>query len=198
MTGTPQSLASPGWAYVNGSMVGQGANLSGVNLSNANLTDVNLTNANLTNANLSGTNLSGVVSSGIQGSPQLPGAYYICNGFLEGPNVSFVGANLTSCDFGGSAGYGRNFSGVSFVGVNLQSVHFDSAYMPNTYFDASTNLNGAYLENATLTSAVLSDHDLTLLGNLYNANLTGATLINDSIQGSSSLSSNVNLSLIHI
>jgi uncharacterized protein YjbI with pentapeptide repeats len=201
MSGTPQTPNYPGngWAYVNGYMVGKGANLSGVNLSNANLYDVNFTNTNLSGTSLIGANTSGAVSSGIQGSPQsLSNGYFICNGYLVGPSVSFVGANLSGsgCDFGGPPGNGRNFSAVTFVGCNLQSVHFDNAYMPNEYFDASTNLNGAFFEGATLTSAVFSDHDLTQLGNLYGANLTSATLINVGLQGSSSLSARVNFTQV--
>ena len=198
MSGTPQPIASPGWAYANGYMIGQGANLSGANLSNINLSDVNLTNANLTNTNLTNDNFSGVVSGAITGSPQLSNPYFMQNGFLVGSNVAFVGSNMSGMDFGGPAGNGRNLSGVTFVGNNISGVHFDNAYMPNAFFDASTYMDGAFFEGATLNSAVLSNHDLTRLGNLYGALLQNATLINDSIQGSSNLSANVNFSNVLI
>jgi uncharacterized protein YjbI with pentapeptide repeats len=68
ITGTPIALPSD-WVFVNGHLVGPGANLIGANLSNASLNRANLIGANLSNASLNradlrSTNITGADLTG--------------------------------------------------------------------------------------------------------------------------------------
>ena len=59
-----------------------GADLSGANLTSANLTEGDLTGADLTGADLTNTNLLRVISGNITGTPTLPSAYQMINGYI--------------------------------------------------------------------------------------------------------------------
>lgn len=62
--GTP--LLPAGWRFINGYIVGRGADLAGANLNGANLTGVDLSAANLTDAQLVGANFSGASLNGAE------------------------------------------------------------------------------------------------------------------------------------
>lgn len=72
----------PGWAFLDGYLVGAGANLDGADLAHA-----DLANLDLTNTDLRGATLTGVKSGGIIGIPLLPSPWIISGGYLVGPDA---------------------------------------------------------------------------------------------------------------
>ncbi len=178
ITGSPSALP-PNWSIDGGFLIGPGANLQrmqvqGLSLAGADLAGANLVGAPLSGDNLSGADLSGAdladalvqdddlsganlvdadlteVESGTDtGSPALPSAWALSDGYLIGPGANLSGANLT---------------GVSLSGANLTATHFSFASL------GSTDLSGAQLDGADLTGADLTGANLT------GASVTGATL----------------------
>jgi len=126
-----------------------GIDLSGVDLSGANLSNAILTNTNIhpTTTNLTNTILTGVVSGGITGinistpSTTLPTNFRIRGGFIVGPGVSLINADVTGVDLSNVTLTGANLTGATLTGANL----------------TSATLTGATLTGANLTSAVLTN-----------------------------------------
>ena len=78
---------SSAYSVINGYIVGPGVDL----------TDADLTGADLANFDLTGAILSNIASGSITGSPTLPAAYSIIDGYIIGPDVNLNGADLKWC-----------------------------------------------------------------------------------------------------
>ena len=81
------------------------------------MTGFNLSGANLSSADLSGTTLTDVASGSISGSPTLPAAYGMFNGYIVGPGVDLTNANLTGADLTGFDLTGTNLSDATLTDV---------------------------------------------------------------------------------
>ena len=155
------------YTMINGYIVGQGVDLTNADLTNAVLTGVDLTDAILTN----------IASGSIIGSPPLPAAYSIINGYIVGPDVNLNGAELNGADL----------TSTSLTGVKSGSITglptLSSAYtMINGYIIGP----GVDLTDANLTGSTLTGFDLTDVV-LTGASLNGVT--SGSIIGTPLLSS---------
>ena len=200
----------------------EGANLTGANLTGANLSDTLLTGANLTNANLKNAqlykatlsnatltgatmpHLSYVTSGGIVGVPAVwqDPRYQIRGGYLVGPSVWLVGADLSNLDLSNLVIDESSFKGANLSGTNLAGANLDRVYsggitgvpsaLPNGYqviggyligpkvrLDSQMfpglNLSGLNLSGVNLTSANMERANLSG-SNLSGANLSGANL----------------------
>ena len=178
-----------------GYIVGPGVNLSGANLSNAGLAGVDLTGVDLSGANLSGTTLTGVTSGSITGTPTLPAAYGMFNGYIVGPGVDLTDVDLTDADLTGFNLSGANLSSADLSGTTLTDVASGSISgsptLPAAYgmFNGYIVGPGVDLTNANLTGADLTGFNLSG-ANLSSANLSSATLTDvasGSISGSPTL-----------
>lgn len=191
---TPVTPLRKGQAFVNGYVVGAGANLRGAKLQGANLARMDLTGADLTNANLTGADLSGAkmastiisgtvftaatlrrVQSGlVTGTATMPQDWLLIGGYLVGPGADLTGAYLDGADF----------TGAKMTDVLLKSAHLANsdlhgvagATLRGLTLD-STDLAGANLSGLNLSGASLKSVDLSA-ANLTGANLTNAVLIN--------------------
>jgi len=137
-----------------------GADLTGAKLIRANLTGTKLIGANftgvdLTGANLTGTDLTKIKSGKIKGKPQkLPDYYVLRIGYMIGPNVNLIGADLT----------GANLTGVYLDNADLTDADLTGADLTDI------DLTGVDLTGAKLIGANFTGVDLT------GANLTGTDL----------------------
>ena len=171
ITGTPANLPYyPNGQYVlgGGYLAGPGADLAGadlagVNLSgaslvaNANLSDADLTGANLTSAalgadlsgtKLAGANLTDIDSQGDTGTPaSLPQHWAYINGYLLGPTVEAIYANLSGGDLAD-----LDLAGAQFNYANLASANLSGADLAGTYL-WFTNLTGASVAGANFAGA---------------------------------------------
>ena len=154
----------------------RGANLTNTNLTNANLINTNLIDTNLTNTNLTNVNLKSIKSGNItfdKGKPpKLPTNYKLINGYIIGPDVTLIGANLTN----------MNLTNMNLKGIKFDKISFDKGKPPKL----PTNLKlinryiigpGVNLSGVDLTNMNLRGIDLT------NANLEGAVLTNANLRG---------------
>jgi hypothetical protein len=172
-----QPILSPGWALVNGYLVGPGVNLANVNLSGANLTGVNFAGTNLSGANLTNATLDYVSSRGIIGVPQLSFPFGVYNGYLLGPKISLIGADLSNSTMKYWQLQGATFVNTNFAGTNMEGIQAQ-----NAYFDSSTNLTNVNLYGSNLSGANMSWHDYTSV-NLSSANCTGANFTSTTLNG---------------
>jgi uncharacterized protein YjbI with pentapeptide repeats len=140
----------PGWANVNGFLVGPGADLSGSNLSfgrfgRANLTGANLRGTNLTGAFLNHTRLVGSLTGRIivRGTPPLlPRGWQLFRGYLLGPGavvtggpfqnsmlptISLAYAQLRGTDLQNADLAHADLVHASLIGVNLQHANLSRA-----------------------------------------------------------------------
>ena len=187
-----------------GFLIGAGVSLAGADLSavdmsgivltstdftGANLTNAILRNATLTTANLSGATITGILTGNIVGltTAILPSDSYVARGgggsvgWIVGPNVKLVGANLsgtdlteltiTGCDISGA-----NFSGATITGLRSGGLLYGAAgaTMPN----ASTSVRGASGNGYIVGPGV------SLVGaNLAGIDLSGANFAAADING---------------
>lgn len=140
-------ILPPNWDMVDGYLVGPGANLTGAQFTDANLFDVDLANTQLT-----GADLTSVVSGLVIGTPILPRAWRLINGYLVGPDANLNGAVLIGADLSHV-----DLTGAQMIGAQLAQANL-----------AGTDLAGAELANADLTSANLTEADMA------GANFSGA------------------------
>jgi uncharacterized protein YjbI with pentapeptide repeats len=193
-----------------GFLIGAGVSLSGADLSavdmsgivltstdftGANLTNAIMRNATLTTANLSGANITGILTGHIVGltTATLPSASYVARGgggsvgWIVGPNVKLVGANLsntdltdttiTGCDISGA-----NFSGATITGMRSGGLLYGGGGTPATANvtlpNASTSVRGASGNGYIVGPGV------SLVGaNLAGIDLSGATFTSADIDG---------------
>jgi uncharacterized protein YjbI with pentapeptide repeats len=156
LVGPPSALPT-GWSYVDGFLIGNGADLSGEDLRTFTVRNWSLTGVNLSNANLSGQDLHGLDLSMGQ-AVNLAGAN-LSGANLAGASLRFVniqggtnfaGADLTGADLWGFVLWHGDLSGADLTGANL------------TYGDIRyTSLANATITNATIDSVALLYDDLT-------------------------------------
>ena len=180
-----------------------GVSLVGADISGCNLTSAILTNADISGANLRGTTLTGIITGGIISNPTgpgvtfttLPSGYIIRAGFIVGPSVNLVGANLSNQDISGQSLVGTNLTGANFLGATFTRVvsgaitGADTASLPNGYVARNgyilgpyvllrgittgltgVNLSGVPLTGADLSGSVFTNSDFT------NVDISGANL----------------------
>jgi uncharacterized protein YjbI with pentapeptide repeats len=159
-----------------------GADLSGIDLSGVNFTDAILTNAKVGSAKLADSTLKGVRTGGLSGKPtSIPASLTLNGGFLLGPNVSLVGANLskmkiTGVNLDGVVAVGATLTGLVSSGITgtmtldggrgLINGHLVG---PGVDISKVTDLNGQDFSNVDLTGANVTNTDLGAV------TLTGAT-----------------------
>jgi uncharacterized protein YjbI with pentapeptide repeats len=145
------------WNMVNGYLVGPGANLTG-----AQFTDANLFDADLANARLTGADLTSAISGSVTGTPILPRAWRLINGYLVGPDANLNGAALIGADLSHV-----DLSGAQMIGTQLAHANL-----------AGADLIGTQLANADLTSANLTEADMA--GANFNGALTAHAITDSS------------------
>jgi uncharacterized protein YjbI with pentapeptide repeats len=190
-----------------GFLIGAGVSLAGADLSavdmsglvltstdfvGANLTNANLRNATLTTANLSGATVTGLLTGSITGltTATLPSAAYVARGgggsvgWIVGPGVRLVGANLSSTDLTDVSITGCDISGANFSGANITRLRSGglvyggaSAATANiTLPNAATSVRGAsgagYLVGPLVSLADANFNAIDLSG----ATFTGADI----------------------
>jgi uncharacterized protein YjbI with pentapeptide repeats len=171
VTGTPANLPYyPNGQYVlgGGYLAGPGADLANANLGGINLSGAYLTaNANLSGADLDGTNLSdGALSANISGTElaganltdiasygdtgtpaSLPANWAYVGGYLLGPTVVAVYANLSSANLSD-----LDLAKAQFNYANLTSANLNGADLSGTYLWYA-NLTGATAVGTNFTGA---------------------------------------------
>lgn len=163
------SQTSPNYIVYNNYLVGPDVDLSNSDLTNLELTNLNLSNVLLNNANLSGVNGQMTIAP-LENN--LPTNYFIRNGYILGPNVKLVGADLTDVDLSGINLTGVDMSEATMNGVKGQFKEPPSTYPTNynqiyNYFVGPyVNLSGVDFSNANFEGF-----------NLTNANMTNTTLV---------------------
>jgi uncharacterized protein YjbI with pentapeptide repeats len=181
-----------------------GADLSGVDMSGivltstdftgANLTNAVLRNATLTTANLSGATITGILTGNMIGltTATLPSDSYVARGgggsvgWIVGPSVKLVGANLsgtdltdlviTGCDISGA-----NFASATITGLRSGGLLHGAAGSPGTATmpNAATSVRGSAVGNGMIVGPGVS-----LVGaNLDGVDLSGATFTGADING---------------
>ena len=171
IVGTPASLPD-GWKLRNGYLVGPGANLTRASLNGADLSYANLKGTILTGANLYGATLTGIVSGSITGTPTLPSAWRLRNGYLIGPGANLLSATLTGCDLSNT-----NLSGANLTRAKLSGVESDNIVGTPKSLPTGWKLINGYLigPGAILTNASLANLNLSKVS-LAGTVLTGASL----------------------
>ena len=176
VTGEPIGL-NPDWQYLNGYLLGPGANLSTVNFSGVDLRSAKLQGVNFIYANLGGANLAGVDLTGVN----LTGVNLI-QANLNGTNLKdatlnfvlgqrIVGTPINVPDgwkfkAGALLGPDAVLYKANLSGLDLRDVDFSRANLGEAIF------NGADLRGTKLTGALIQDADFTN-ANLYNV-ITGS------------------------
>jgi uncharacterized protein YjbI with pentapeptide repeats len=156
ITGTPAGLPA-NWTFVDGFLIGPGANLTFAALQNANLVDADLDGATVYAANLSGCDLT---------------------------DANLTDANLMGTALENTDLTGTEFSGANLMAVNSGGITGAPSSLPAQWMVADgfllgpdVNLEDADLANGNLTGAVLAD------ANLQGADMTGAILTDVSSGG---------------
>jgi uncharacterized protein YjbI with pentapeptide repeats len=149
-------LAGPGADLANTDLAGvdlsgayltAGANLSGADLNGTNLSDGALA-ANIAGAELAGANLTDIASDGDTGTPaSLPEHWAYVDGYLLGPTVEAIYANLSSANLSG-----LDLENAQFNYANLSSANLDAADLASTYLWFA-NLTGATVAGTNFTGA---------------------------------------------
>ena len=202
-----------------------GANLVGANLDGAYLNYGVITGADLGNANLTGVTWDPITSGGVTGNPvPMPTGYALINGFVIGPGVNAAGADLSGAylvnyDLTGDNFKGANLSGANMSGIKMQNGSLNGADLTDANL-TNANLTGVDMTGADFTGAVLygvistamtgkpkalpanwyvnrtsnSNNSLYLIG--PGANLSGANLSYDSVDGYDLHGANLNGALL--
>ncbi len=180
ITGTPANLPYyPDGQYVlaGGYLAGPGADLAdadlaGVDLSGAYLVaDANLSDANMSGANLSygalgadlagtklaGANLKALNSQGDTGSPaSLPAHWAYTGGYLLGPTVEAIYADLSGADLAGLDLVSAQFNYADLTSANLSGADLSKDYL--WYANLSgANVTGASFAGASWLSTICPD-----------------------------------------
>ena len=170
--GIPRKLPYD-YVLINGYIIGPKVNLTNADLTDANLTDVNLDHSDLT----------GIKSGGIQGIPRkLPYDYVLINGYIIGPKVNLIGADLSNANLTGMNLTDVDLTGSDLTGIKSGKIEGKPKSLPKNYvvinsyiIGPNINLTDANLTDADLTGVDLTDVDLTGV-NLTRANLNNAIL----------------------
>jgi uncharacterized protein YjbI with pentapeptide repeats len=171
------------YKMISGYIVGPSVNLTSANLSNSDLTNANIFNANLTNINLSNSILKGLISGNISSNPSLLSTEYIVKlGYIVGPFVSLVSANLENADLTNANIYGINISNANFSNVIFNGVR-------------SGNIIGTP-QSITLNYDIINDYVIGPYVNLFNSNLYGANLSNVILTGANMRNSNLSNAIL--
>ena len=167
--GQPDLLPSTS-KIIGNCIFGPEGDFSGYDLSGLNMDDVQLFGSDLTGSNITGTalekaNLQGVKGFSLIGIPKsLPVGYHVKFGYLVGPTVDLINANLS----------GRNLSS-----IDISSCRLDGAKLDNTTLTLA-NLSGCIMAGSSMTNTNLTKSNLWFADlsnvNLYNSNLTGANI----------------------
>ena len=178
-----------------------GVSLIGADMSGCNLTNATLTNADISGANLRGTTLTGIITGGLTSNTTgatittLPSGYIIRAGFIVGPGVNLVSADLSNADISGQSLVGTNIAGANFLGATFTRLvsgaitGADTASLPSGYVarngyilgpyvllrGITTDLTGINLTGVPLTGADLSGCVFTN-SNFTNVDISGANL----------------------
>jgi uncharacterized protein YjbI with pentapeptide repeats len=177
--GQPDWLPSP-TSIVGNCFFGPGGDFSGYNLSGLNMDGVELYDSNLTGSNITGTRLEKAYLQGVKGfsligiPKSLPVGYHVKFGYLLGPTVNLINANLSK----------RNLSSIDFSSCRLDGAKLDTTIL------TKANLTGCIMAGSSITNTHLTKSNLSFAdlsnANLYNSNLTGAN-INSTNLGSAKL-----------
>jgi uncharacterized protein YjbI with pentapeptide repeats len=89
---------SPDYEVRNGYIIGPDVNLSGMDLSGVDLSNMDVIHANVSDADLRYANINGISTGELRGTPLLDSKYKLYNGYIVGPNVRLIGADLTDID----------------------------------------------------------------------------------------------------
>ena len=189
--GTPAVLPT-GYTMVRdnssgGYIVGQRVNLSGADLTNCVLSNMDVSGANLSNATL--TNAK--TGPNLRGPPALfPSTAYryvvssASGGFLIGPQVDILGANLSGSDLSGFSFAGANILNVDFSATNLVNVKSGGttgppARLPSPFVFMTDNSFGGFIvgPRADLSGANLTNCRFTGL-DISGAAFTNTILTN--------------------
>jgi uncharacterized protein YjbI with pentapeptide repeats len=180
-----------------GHIVGPNVRLVSANLSNTDLTSLNISGCDISGANFSGAIVTRIRSGGLlnatagAGATMPNGAYAVRGGFMVGPRVSLVDANLAGVDLSGINIFGSDVSGVVITSTtNITNLTTGELYnsgfallpanctMRNMHIvGPGTNLRFANLAGISLTGISISR------ANLSNANLTNAIFTGGDISG---------------
>jgi uncharacterized protein YjbI with pentapeptide repeats len=182
--GIPQ--LPPNYVVVNGYIIGSSVNLnhadlgsmnlSSLNMSNSNLLYANLINTNLQNTNMDGCNFTDVLSGGIVGTPLLSVDYLLISGYIVGPGVGLINANLKYANL-----FGANLTNVNLLTAELEFITTGQIKGAPQLMTNYSLLNGyivgpnVMLQHADLMNSDLSNLDLTY-SNLMNANVNNCNL----------------------
>lgn len=168
-----------------------GVDLSGIVLTSINMTSVNLVNANLRNttlslANLSGATITGIISGGITGltTAILPSSDYYArgttgtDGWIVGPNVRLVGANLTNADLSGINISNCDISAAIFTGATITNLRsgglLNATAAGTTMPNAATFVRSGYMIGAGVSLAG---------ANFSGSDLSGTTMTGTDVSG---------------
>ena len=171
---TPLTLPSAYYSLINGYFVGPYTDLSGADLSGVALTGTNLTGANLTNATITNATSGGISTTATIGgitatvAATMPAGYGLTGGYIIGPNMSFVGADLSGFDF----------TNIDLTGVNLTGANITYAKSGNTTSSPTTTIlpdaSHVFLNKYLLGPKInLSGKDLSGM-QLYGLSLSGS------------------------
>ena len=191
-TGVPFALPSS-WSFINGYLVGPGADLTNAQFQSANLSGSSLIGANLTGAQLRSSDLAGADLTGANLTNAVLSGTALIQTDLNGTILTGAGLdNVSSGWIGGTpaalpthwtlddsyqsgfylVGPGANLSGANFEGTNLSDLNLSGVNLSGANLSSSpylpipqTNLSGANLSGANLSSA-----------DFYDSNLSGADL----------------------
>lgn len=145
-----------------------------------NLQNAIFVNTNITGADFTGANFTNIISSGLIGYASgvtYPANYYGRNGYIVGPNVRLISADLS----------GANLTNISFAGCDLSGARMTNTTTMTgvvsggvlngnkmTALPTNFRISSGYIigPNVNLSSAALTGADLS------GTNVTGATLTN--------------------
>jgi uncharacterized protein YjbI with pentapeptide repeats len=189
--GVPASLPT-GYTFVNdnpsgGYIVGRQIDLSGADLTNCVLSGMDVSGANLTNAIMVNTRAGPALIGPPAAFPSSAYRYLVSGaigGFIIGPSVDVLGANLSGADLSGYNFIGANVTGVDFSGANLVNIRSGKTVGPPVrmsppYVFMTDNSAGGFIvgPRVDLTGADLTDCQFTGL-DISGATFTNAILTN--------------------
>jgi uncharacterized protein YjbI with pentapeptide repeats len=188
-----------------GHIVGPNVRLISANLSGSDLSSLNISGCDISGANFSGATVIRIRSGGLlnatagAGATMPNGAYAVRGGFMVGPRVSLVDADLSGVDLSGINIFGSDVSGTIISSTtNLTNLITGELYnsgfailpsnctMRNMHIvGPGTNLRFANLAGISLTGISVSR------ANLSNANLTNAIFTGADISGANFTEANL-------
>lgn len=188
-----------------GHIVGPNVRLVGANLSGTELTGINISGCDISGANFSNATVRRIRSGGLLNATGGAGAtmpnssYAVRGGFMVGPLVSLVDANLAGVDLSGINILGSDVSGMIITSttnvtnlVTGELYNSGFAVLPSNYsmynmfiVGPTVNLTSANLRGISLNGISISR------ANLSNANLTNATFTGADISGANLTGANL-------